>query len=320
MNSYLRKKAEVTGFPTLSAIETTSICNLKCVMCSRAVQGSGKKHQHMDFDLFTKIIDQCAGKMELAILHSGGEPLLNKRIFEMIDMTGEAGIGAWISTNGTLLDEEAAENLLRSRLNGLVISFDGATAETYESIRVGADFEKTRANIINFINMKKKMNSGLFVTVQMIEMAENKHEVNAFRNYWSQYDVNVIVKPMIKWDVKDVDDLKFPNILCDRPWYWLNIKSDGLVPPCGHDLQRDVLYGDLNTQTVEEVWNSPAAQEFRESVKKGKKEHPVCSHCDYAPARKRGIAGNCAQTVFDMLTIAKILFLIGYNKVDRKGM
>ena len=320
MREYLRKKSRVNSFPTMAEIETTSLCNLRCIMCGRNYGKDAKEKKHMNFDLFKKIIDQCKGKMELAILHAGGEPLLHPNIFDMIEYTREAGIGSWLSSNATVLDESKSEKLLKSSLNGLVLSIDGVTAETYEKIRLGARFEVTKSNIIRFLDMHGRMNSDLLVTIQMIEMEENRHEVDEFVRYWSQFNANIIVKPLVNWDIRNVGDMLYPSIRCDRPWYWLFIRSTGLVPPCGHDFNMKAVFGDLNINSVEDVWNSSVAQQFRVSVKNGKKGHPICSRCDYAPAIKRGLPGNLAQTSLDMLTICKILFWTGYYKVDRKGL
>jgi len=289
-------------------------------MCGRNFGENSKEKKNMDYGLFRKIIDQCRGKMELAVLHAGGEPLLHPRIFDMIRYTKESGIGAWMSTNATLLDKEKAVRLLESNLDGLVLSIDAITAKVYEKIRVGGNFERTKANILRFLDIRKQRKSNMLATIQLIEMEENKHEIEGFRKFWSQYDVNIIVKPLVNWNINSESDMKYPSIRCDRPWYWLFIRSTGLVPPCGHDYDMEVVFGDLNKSSVEEVWNSSVACAFRESIIDGKHGHPVCSHCDYAPARKRGWTGNIAQCCLDMLTICKILFWVGYNKVDRKGL
>jgi len=320
VNDYFMKKSVLNGFPTVAEIETTSICNLKCIMCGRNFGGTAKKRQHMDFDLFKEIIDQSKGKMELAILHAGGEPLMQPNIFKMIEYTNAAGIGAWMSSNATLLNEDKAEKILKSALDGLVLSIDSLTPEIYEKIRVGGKFETTKENILRFLDMRKKMKSKLMVTIQMIEMEENKHEADRFRKFWSQFDTNIIIKPLVNWNIKNSKDMLHPSIKCDRPWYWLFIRSTGLVPPCGHDFEMKAVFGNLKENSVGEVWNSQQAQEFRASMIKGKEGHPVCSRCDYAPARKRGLWGNSAQICFDMLTICKILFLVGYNKIDRSGL
>ncbi|OVE76423.1 hypothetical protein BVX97_00870 [bacterium E08(2017)] len=252
-------------------------------------------------------------------MHAGGEPLMQPRIFDMINYAHDAGIGTWMSSNATILNEDKAGKLLESGLDALVLSIDATTAETYEKIRVGGNFEKTKSNILRFLEMRKDAGSNLLVTIQAIEMEENKHEMDEFREFWSKFDANLIIKPMINWDIKGVEDMKYPDVMCDRPWYWLFVRSTGLVPPCGHDYEMKAVFGDLNKNTVSEIWNSEAAQKFRESLRGGKKGHYVCSHCDYAPARKRGLVGNTAQTSLDMLTICKMLFWMGYHKVNRSG-
>ena len=62
----------------------------------------------------------------------------------MIRITREAGIRTGMSTNATLLDDKRADMLFDSGLDYLILAFDGATKETYQKYRVGAEFERTR--------------------------------------------------------------------------------------------------------------------------------------------------------------------------------
>jgi len=287
-------------------------------MCARK---HVKVEKDMDMDLFTKVVDQVAGWTELIILHASGEPLLNHNIIEMIKYCSKKGIGTWLSTNGMLLKEKTAKGLLESPLDALVIAIDGATKETYEKIRVGGRFEVVEANADRFLTLHRTKSSRMMVTIQMIEMDENRSEVQLFKNRWMKHpNANVFVKPMVDWSdqynkvVKHETGARYKQIVCDRPWNWLIVKSDGTIPICAHDIGCNYPIGDANNEDIFDIWNSRQMQAYRRKVAKGKQGFELCSSCDYHPARKRNIAGNMALVFLDMLTISKLLFAFGYKK------
>ncbi len=77
----------------------------------------------------------------------GGEPLLQPRLAEWMREAKVAGCETGILTNGTLLDEERARQLIDAGLDWLCVSIDGARKEEYERIRGGSSFEKVCKNL-----------------------------------------------------------------------------------------------------------------------------------------------------------------------------
>jgi len=287
-------------------------------MCARK---HVRVEKDMDMDLLTKVMDQVAGWAELVILHASGEPLLNPNIIDMIQYCSRKGVGTWLSTNGMLLNEKMAQSLIESPLDALVIAIDGATMETYERIRVGGRFEVVEANADRFLRMHRSANSGMMVTIQMIEMEENRSEVQLFRKRWGMYpNANVLIKPVVDWSdqynkvVKHETGARYKEIVCDRPWNWLVVKSDGTIPLCPHDVGCNYPIGDANEENIFDIWNSSRMQAYRGELAKGKEGFDLCSSCDYHPARKRNMAGSVALMCFDMLTMTKLLFALGYKK------
>ncbi len=101
----------------------------------------------MDMKIYKKIIDEISGHTELAVLHNGGEPLMNNNIVEMVEYAKSGGMNTMFSTNATLLTSETAIGLIKAGLSIMIIAIDGATKKTYEDIRRGANFEKTLEGI-----------------------------------------------------------------------------------------------------------------------------------------------------------------------------
>ena len=102
-------------------IGITNVCNLKCTFCARTVrvdEGRWRKAQHMDLDLFKKIIDEAVELGTYSInMNLLNEPLTHPKIMEMIRYAKQKGIiDVHFHSHGGLLDEEKANQLLDSGL------------------------------------------------------------------------------------------------------------------------------------------------------------------------------------------------------------
>jgi len=124
--------------PRFLQVEPVGQCNLRCQMCAIQFRQDGPPHgplAFMDYDDFTRLVDQFPGLEELH-LQGLGEPMMHPRFFDMVAYA--AGRGATVSTNSnlTLVNERRADACVASGLARLHVSVDGATAATYEKIRV----------------------------------------------------------------------------------------------------------------------------------------------------------------------------------------
>ena len=145
------EKRILSDFPMNLDLCITNRCNLQCVMCRRTLEmqkgiysGIFQTEQgDMDLNVYKKVIDESAREGVYAIHICGdGEPLLNNDIIEMIKYARSKNIlDLFMHTNGTLLLGDVASELLEAGLTRLIISIDSPVKETYEKIRVGADFD-----------------------------------------------------------------------------------------------------------------------------------------------------------------------------------
>ncbi len=135
--------------PTYLQIEPVGQCNLRCRMCPIQFRKDGPPHgppAFMRFELFTDIIDQFDTLRELH-LQGLGEPMMHPRFFDMVCYAARRGITVSTNTNLTLLNPVRAERCVTSGLDTIHVSIDGATAETYERIRVRARLARVVANL-----------------------------------------------------------------------------------------------------------------------------------------------------------------------------
>jgi len=306
--SYFRHQAVLSGGPIEVTIESTAKCNLSCPMCPRHIYAFD--NENMDLDLYRKIIADCRDHVEFVWPYGIGEPMMHPSIFEMIRITHEAGIRTGMSTNATLLDENRANQLLRSGLDYLILAFDGATPETYEKYREGATFDTTRENILRFLEQKKRCGSTLHVVLQMVLLKDNMKEREAFRQLWSIEGVDEV---RFKRDEIRLEATKIPGAElrgtrqnpCHLLWRGpLYVRYDGLAYACCY-MYDSAPVGDLKNQSLMEVWNAPAMVRLREAHLAGDlREYPTCTSCQAARPSRAVFYGSL---VLDSLKVRKVV-------------
>jgi MoaA/NifB/PqqE/SkfB family radical SAM enzyme len=118
-------------------IEPTNACNLNCLTCMRNVWD--EPQGRMGTETFERILDSLRSFSPLPMVFFGGlgEPLFHPHIIEMIASVKAIGARVEMITNGTLLSDTLAEEIIDSGLDFLWVSIDGATAESYMDIRLG---------------------------------------------------------------------------------------------------------------------------------------------------------------------------------------
>ena len=162
----------------LFQIEPTLQCGLSCVMCpwTELRPGSG----HMEWETFSRIREYLP-QTEAVDLTGGGEPLKQPHLPEMVRAAKEAGCQVGFSTNGVHLTEMMAQELMRAGLDWVSFSVDAATAELYESIRLGASFNQVTGNIARLSELKARAGGGgpkmMMVIVLMTGSPRNVHQL-----------------------------------------------------------------------------------------------------------------------------------------------
>src|SRR6516225_9845500 len=109
---YLASRSRLGALPVEYIVETTAKCNLYCPMCPRETHKQPK--EDMAEEIFDRLVSETGRTAEHMMLIGLGEPLLDPKIFERVEYCARHRISTLLSTNGTLLDEEAAGRLLRT--------------------------------------------------------------------------------------------------------------------------------------------------------------------------------------------------------------
>jgi len=265
------KLKKVDTFPTEIIIETSSLCNLQCTMCFRNYL-KDISYSNMEFSLFKKIIDEVKDNLAAIKLSWRGEVLLNKDFVQMVQYAKNANIKeVSVLTNATLLNSETSKELIKARLDQIVISVDGATKKTYESIRKGANFESVTNNIKDLIALRGTKKKPM-IRIQITKIPENKDEIKDFINQWEDFVDEVAISGFIDYayideenDPKLQPELKntIGRLPCPSLWQRLAIMSDGTITVCCIDVQGKLALGNCKDTTIKEMWNSPKLTKLR---------------------------------------------------------
>ena len=172
------------SYPQSMSIEPYNVCNLRCIMCP--YKEMTRRKESMSMGLFKKIVDNAARiGVKTINLSFYNEPLIDPLLFERIDYVKSKGIKVMFYSNGTVINREKIDKILSNPPDVIIFSFDGATKDVYEKIRIGSRFERTKQNIINLINERNDRKLVLpFIQVNFTVQKDNRKEADIFRKFW----------------------------------------------------------------------------------------------------------------------------------------
>ena len=229
-------------------IQTNNRCTRRCRFCYYGISRELSPIISMQRDLFEKIIDELvelnfSGRISLYEIN---ESLTDPRIFDFLSKAKRKLPHAFhfLITNGDLLDKEKGEKLFKAGLDELWVN-------CYEE-----DDLSRNKGIVDYFE-------------------SNGHKTKLIRNYkaeeWDSRAGNV--GNYYKGKVRAPCELVYKQVI---------VKPDGKVSICVNDFFDKSLIGDINKQTLKEVWFGQPYEKLRRSlVKKDRSVNELCSLCDY---------------------------------------
>ena len=285
------KSFNVADYPLLVDIELASLCNLKCPMCYTITDEFKQKVRAklMDWSLYTKIIDEIEGKVFAIRLSLRGESTLHKQFIEAISYAKSHGIKevSTLSNGSKLKDKQFCRDLVKAGLDWITVSADGV-GETYNKIRRPITFDQILQNLRNLKEVKAELNSVKpVVKVQGIWPAMEKNPSEYYNAYKELTDL-IAFNPLIDY-MRELPDnilLHEENFSCPQLYQRLVIGADGRVLLCSNDEEVDECIGDVNLNTVHEIWHGKKMTAYRDAHKQtdGFKQFDICKRC-YLPRK-----------------------------------
>ena len=134
-------------------------CNLRCKMCYFSLEEVRNKPRiEMPIPLFEKIAKDLFPVASQLVISAGAEPLCAKNFPKMLEIASTYDIPhTAFFTNAMLLNQENISTIVRSGVNVITVSFDGANPQTFEGIRRGAKFDNVVENIRLLQETKKQL-------------------------------------------------------------------------------------------------------------------------------------------------------------------
>jgi len=177
LRSFVEKKL---GKPTVRckpwkiSLEAASACNLRCITCRHHESTFGGIMTEDVFDRVKPILAAARVVNEVGY----GEPFLDKRFLDKLEYAKRAGAAVLVYSNGTLLNQRLSRRLVALQLDQITFSIDGGTRETFESIRLGADYGKVLDNVrqLHRIKLHEKSKCPL-LRVNYVGMRRNVEEL-----------------------------------------------------------------------------------------------------------------------------------------------
>ena len=255
-------------------VELTNRCNLSCTHCLKREPG-GRVEQDMDFSTFRAIVNM-APSINTLLPFQWGEPLLNPMVYDCISYAAERGIRVMLTTNGTLLDEDAARRLIASGLSRLTVSFDG-DKDTHAALRQ-VDPDRVISNAARFREIRDRMGASCALDASMVVDETTEPSMRGFKDLFEGIADRLQYIPRFVQGERKVP--------CRELWRGvLVVLSSGDVTLCCADAAGKGTIGNVANQTLKELFNGKAMREIRKQHRR--RDFPVlcrecaeyCSHC-----------------------------------------
>jgi radical SAM protein with 4Fe4S-binding SPASM domain len=259
-------------------------------MCAR--QNMTRLKGYMSMDTFEKVADECNLYKAGMRMIGWGEPFLNQNIVEFIKYFKSKVVSSYydnspeasplhITNNGQIITENHMKALVDLGVDSVIFSFQGASKEGYEKMRLGASYDRLEKNILKLIEIRGD-NPKPYIHISSTMQGESKEEISTFVNHWEKIVDSVgtgITKPLKKEEGKLTEYRP-----CTEVFHKLTVKWDGQVSACCGDSNNLLVVGNLKDSTLQEIWNnSPELRAIRLLLLNNRhRSLTLCKDCGHA--------------------------------------
>jgi MoaA/NifB/PqqE/SkfB family radical SAM enzyme len=218
--------------PQTLYLEVTNRCNLRCPACI-LYRERWEPERDISWEEFIMITDQMT-RLERAVLHGIGEPLLHPRLASMVRHLKRRKATVLFNSNGILLDEKRQGELIDAGLDEIRISLDAASPQSYQTMRKSGEFNRVLENLRTWMaQLKSRGLSRPRLSLWFLGTRENIDELPQF--------------------VHLAADLGVPEVYLQRLVFFSDREGYGLAKPSFTLADPEKKYHDLIGQSQEKA-------------------------------------------------------------------
>ncbi len=274
------KLKNLPEFPRYMDIELTNTCNFRCLMCPTGVMSQKRKTGFMSDETFYKILDEIKIYKTPLRFILWGEPTLHPKLIDYLTAAKSHGIISHLNTNASRMDDDLISKLLNIPLDSIKFSFQGVDKKSYLEMR-NVDFYDELISVIKKFSALRGERELPYMHVSTTITYESDEQVKRFRDDVSPYVEKVgvgrtvlshidIDKTKLKEDdkktllsLKEKESVIKVHPECPEVFDKLSICWDGKVSACCGDYDNMMIVGDLEKQTLKEIWSSDKLNRYR---------------------------------------------------------
>lgn len=254
--------------------ELRTKCNGTCEFCAASIQNDPREDTLMPFESYTNVIDQLSniGYTDPVMFHINNEPFLIYELPVFIEYARKQLTDSWlvIYTNGKAMTYQKAYDAIKAGINEIHINdYDG-------------EFKKRRPELYSCI---REEILPVFYKPENIYIGDGHQNLDASKDFMlNMHDRSTCeIKTTRAGTAPNKKNLsKKPKGFCEYPFTQLNITTDGSVSMCCADMFFNEKMGNINENTIIEIWNSDKFNRIRYDLLKGnRKNMSTCAKCDY---------------------------------------
>jgi len=247
--------------------------------------------------------DGLARELVYLNLYFQGEPYLHPGMDDLVRVGKEARLYVSTSTNAHHIDGDRADALVRSGIDRLIISIDGADQEAYSSYRVGGRLDKVLAGTRAVLDARRRTDRRTpHVVWQFLVVGTNEHQLQRLKRMAADHGVDEFViktaqigspedgHPLLtensalrRYDRSPDGLWTLRNPLLDRCWrMWQGavVTWDGKVVPCCFDKDASHSMGTARDGAdFRKIWCSDGYHAFRKAILTNRSGIDMCRNC-----------------------------------------
>ena len=284
-------------------IDPSNACNFKCTFCptgnKELLKSVNRPIGMMKLNVFEKIINDLnemikkySQKPEFIALFKDGEPLLNKNLVPMISLLDKYKLSSKIhlTTNGSLINRDLSEELVRSGLKEIRFSIYHVNAKGYlELTRKKVDFTNLVKRITEFWEINKHFSFPINTKIHTIDVNYTKSEKEEFRSIFEKISHSIKFEPLHGWSSTEklnqsgtiTPEYSKEKIICAQPFSRMTILHNGDVTPCCVDWSHKLVQGNVMDESLDKIWNKNCNELRLNHVNNKIEKSSPCFNCEY---------------------------------------